>query len=220
MQRVNRKRFLQKISAVVLAAAMLLSVSVIAQGQGRQIQAANEESSALKAYKKFLSKSKVDVKQGTELEMDKVSFIVLDLNHDGISELILETSQQYGLACDHILFTYYNGKVKQVLNTDHGGLISYPKGRIFESTHTNRGNQFNQVLTISKGKCKVLATYKDDSAAVGDDKATIECKIGKKKVSRKKYKAYLKKITKGSKGKDLHSGFREVTDANVKKYVK
>ncbi len=221
-KKTHRKRILQDALAMLLAVAMLLPFSAAAPGQGAWAQAAGRQSGALKAYKKFLRKSQVDVKvsNSAKLKMDNASFLVTDVDHDGIPELVLETSQQFGMACDSILFTYHKGKVEQVLNTDHGGLIVYEQGNVFMRVHMNPGYSRQEIMTLSQGRAKVLAAYQDDSAAVGDQKATIKYTIGKKNVSRKRYQAYLQKLTNNSKRTDLQSGYHKVTSANIKKYVR
>lgn len=152
---------------------------------------AAKKKAAMKAYRKMLKKgvspSGIEFPHGTK-------FLLKDVNKDGIPELIVDTDFNSYLAAVDMVYTYYNGKIKEVAISDHGKTGIYQKGNVLMKCSGNIGRYTFSVYKIVKGKAKVLAVEKMDTA-----KPNSDYYIGGKKTTEKKYLAYVKKLTKGSK---------------------
>lgn len=78
---------------------------------------------AIKKYKKILQKND-----------DKLYFVVIDINNDGIPELLTYAS---GMGSYATLYYYYKGKIKEsVVSYD---FVYYKKGGIFQCYHRHQG---------------------------------------------------------------------------------
>lgn len=94
--------------------------------------------SALKAYQKFLKKYESHFvpeefawdKKNTENEKYCSSFAILDMNKDNIPELVTVHWNGYKNSEDHI-FTYVNGKIKEVTNKGGIEAVSTAGGNIY-----------------------------------------------------------------------------------------
>lgn len=164
-----------------------------------RVQAAGKKHAVLKAYKKKLRSASSNSNDG---------FFVYDLNHDGVPELVMRE------VSDMVVYTYYKNKVTKVDSFAGGEMMCYyPKGSIFISGRYLQGCMYESLYTIKKGKLKRVA-----SSACMDDGTGSEYYVGGKKTTRKKYKAYEKKMTKRSKANSWE--FYQVNSTNIKKYVK
>lgn len=174
---------------------------------------------ALKAYKKMLGKNSISIEDVGDCNLNEdISFAVKDLNHDGIPELIIDTETVYGMSCMDVVYTYYKGKISFVTKTNHGYAESYSKGTVFATGQMNHGYGTLSIYSIQKGKAKEMAYYIDDTASGADEIEGIVYYVADKKTTKKKYNAYVKKLTKGTKSSSIKC--HPLTKANIKKYVK
>lgn len=203
MERVSRKRILQYTLAVTLLAA-----SVVAPGQGEQVQVASKRSAALKAYMKVLGKSMIEVGKDS-FEKSRTSFAVKDISADGVPELILiNKGDSYG---DSVLSisTYHKGKIKNVFSDmwRDNPVYAYKKGGLFYIPG-RQGAEWKNYYKIKNGKLKSVAYYENDAGK-------ITCCIGKKNSSQSKFEKYIDKITKKSQAEKIT--LKKVTKKNIKK---
>jgi len=226
------RRLLSTVLAFSLAA---VSVCYLPAGTAGTAQAASKNAKAKKIYDKIL--------RGKVKGFDKVStahypgeFMLIDINRDGISELIYHT---YNASHPMIrVVAYVSGKPKLVFECrDDSGCVCYPKKHIFYHFYTHSGDWTETYYKFTGKKMKRIAEkYGSDyyNAAKGRKKTKKELKrymeskepfapykytIGKKTVSAKKYKAYVKKITSGSKGKSFYDNMHKNTKANRARYL-
>jgi len=190
MKKANKTRVLQKVLALalVLVTSALLSASVAPPKQGEQVQAASKKSAALKAYRKELSKKKSRIGYG-----QAAYFYVQDVDGDKIPELIMFFS-----ASSHVsLCTYKNGKVKSLVEAKYG-LDIYPKKHVVMWTYATGNNPCDYWYKISNGKAKLVAYKSKHLVDWSSQRYSEKYKINRKKVSKKKYNRYIKKIGKKS----------------------
>lgn len=153
----------------------------------------------LKAYRKKLSRC-----GGQD------SFFVYDLNHDGILELILRENYM-----DTAIYTFYKGKIVRAGSFSSAFMLNYyTKGSVFESGRLLGGVFYTTVYKISKGKIKTVAGKIETES----ENVKADCSIAGKKVTEKKYNAYINKLTKKSEHQSLEC--YAVNSSNVKKYLR
>lgn len=197
------KIFKKQIISLTLSIALIVSSICAAGIQVQYAQAATKKTMALKKYKSALKKKKIPVSGGDNYKLYKdTEFGIVDLNHDGVPELIVNY--------EHI-YTYYNGKITEVLLCSQG-ITAYKKGSVFMSESMHAGNGHFNFYSIVKGHGKMVA-----------NEALLEsgehyCYIGNKEVSKKKYNKYIKKLTK--KSETIEIPMYSLTNRNINKYVK
>lgn len=98
--------------------------------QGTDVQAASKKSQAVKAYKKFLSKSSIKWNDHKSIPAGKCQFALVYIDKDSVPELFVDGSSAGAQAYGHLdgaykLYTFRNGKVKKVC--DIVDMFSYYK---------------------------------------------------------------------------------------------
>lgn len=196
---------------VCLAISVLLVACVPVGMTSNTVQAAGKKAKAMKAYKKELKR--IEAKESTSNR----EFAIYDVNHDGMPELVTNFCKDSVLGA---LYTFTGKKVTEVsiVHLGHGGFCFYRKGKVFQTSGENFGHYGELYHSILKGKSKELASFTDDSGSLSKNAVGPEYKIGSKKVSKKKYNAYVKKLTKNSKIVNLK--YHKLTKANINKYCK
>ena len=191
---------------------LLSSIGAVADITGVQATVRAEE-----AYRNILLQSDITI-DGTVLQKDGTSFCVKDLNHDGISELLLiHNGTSYGDSF-MVIATYYKNEVRQLYNDMWREDIVkvYSKGSIFY-IQSQMTITFKDYYQIKKGKLKNVASYNSDSdfmnGGLGGGKP--EYILGTKKVTKEKFQSWIKEKTKGSSAKELK--FLLLTEENVNK---
>lgn len=199
------KKILKKIFFIIYIAAVLAIFTPLTA----QKACASSKKSALKAYGNALMNGELTVS-------DDTTFSVEDINHDGTPELILFSTNS-GLKR---LYTYYKGEIKSIISYSSSCYTKYyKKGCVFAVYRYYGEGRDQEDVThykIIKGKIKQTAYYYDD-ISTGTITPTIKYEIKDKEVSKKKYEAYVKKLTKGSKEKKLE--FHPIDDSNIEKYT-
>ena len=189
--------------------------------------------SALKAYQRFLKKyeshfvpeEEVWDKRNTENEKYCSSFAILDMNKDNIPELVTVHWNGYKDSEDHI-FTYVNGKIKEVTNKGGIKAVSTAGGNIYsyfcKQNHLHL-KYFNGLVgtedtAYSLSKNGKLSKYLFYSCVwineISSDSGQCEYLENGKKISSKRYERLYKKC-----GNEDYSYWKENTSKERKKIV-
>lgn len=203
-------------------------------GSSINVQASTAKwKNACKAYSAYLAKNKSRFKAGMD-EFEKNnkesykkvdSFLIVDLDKNGIPELVVKHPHSY--KSDFIyVYTYKTGKIVQIrdangkkgewaninISCQANGWYSVYKCKA-NHLHVNwSGGMFgyeNSIYTVSKGKLKLYAKEMEDN--IRNFKAY---EINGKSVSIQKYNALLKKCG------NTENGLKSNTKTNRKKYLK
>lgn len=200
---------------------VLVAGSVVLHRPDAQVTAASKKTAALKAYNKFLSKSKINW-GGTMYKSSSFRFKLKDLDGDKIPEL-LATCDDTCVADGYArIYTYRKGKVKEVLTAGHGSFTFYPSKHMVCFSGAKAGNYWTNWYRISNGKVKLLAEEKGMDRVVDTDSDDLEVVtnykyyVNKKKVTKAKYTKYVSKL----KGKEFKMTYMKNTKQNRKKYLK
>lgn len=208
----TKKQIIHTIVGLILAISSITIATPI-----QNLQAAGKKAEAINAYKSFLNQNKISVGDRGKCKLKKdIQFGIEDLNHDGVPELILNTESEFGESCIDVVYTYYNEEVSFVTYSNYGNVISYKRGSIFETDHVNRGNGYIAVYNIEDGTGEEIAHITDDTNDLGIEGVVYY--IGEKRVSRKKYHKYIKKLTKNSKYSNIE--MYSLTKHNINQYLK
>lgn len=184
---------------VMMVITILLAVGVFS---GTEVEAASKKQKALKAYAAYLENQYAD------------EFAVADINGDGVKELFTSTD----------MYIYKSGKVVHCLYRVDFRYSFYPsKNYIYYNQQYLWDGASGYYRLTKKGTIIQLAAHRrigdDDLAADGlCEKESHTYFIKEKKVSKKKYDAYVKKLKKGA--KELNLKYHKNTAKNRKKYLK
>ncbi|MCH5266689.1 MAG: hypothetical protein J1F02_12375 [Lachnospiraceae bacterium] len=205
--------------AMALLLVMVMAFGVVQAAQGAAVQAANasetESVKAKKAYKKYLSNNK----------KENSKFALLDINKDGVSELITTNDNGYHVG----IASYINGKVKTIGSGFSGSQEYYPDKHLYFSQTTHTGVDEYTYYKFTGKKLKVVARKYGDlgyNAVTGKRKPKGErgksfkpykYTVNRKKVSAKKYKAYVKELLSGAEKAELT--WYKNTSQNRNKYL-
>lgn len=197
LQRNNKDittRIKEKFS-LILVMSMLLSIGT-ALATPVSVNAVSKRTKAVRAYKKFLKQNKSYYKKFSLIYLDK----------DKIPELLV--SQDDAVVSTGI-YTYLNGKVKQVQVNDYLQLTYtnnkfkyYKKTGVFKYNFMSQGVWRGGCMKIVKGKMKAMVIWRTDYRVASPKKEYYKY-TGKKSVKIKKsaYEKAIKKMTKGKKPK-------------------
>lgn len=203
------KQLMRRIVTVFMV--MILSFGVVQTTQGISVQAAKNNKSknakVKKAYKKYLSNT-------VPYEKNKGKFALLDLNKDGVSEFIY-TPDGDGYHVD--IAAYVNGKAKSIGSGFSGIQKYYPNKHIYYSQTTHTGVDEYTYYKFTGKKLKVLAEKYGEINETGKSLKPYRYKVNGKKVSAKKYNAYVKKLLSGANNTKLK--WHKNTAKNRKKYL-
>ena len=168
------------------------------------------------AYKSFLNSSSIFDNDylGTN-NLANLEFAVIDINHDGIKELVVTGDNMYHAN----IYAYLGGKVTRIDSAFSGDYVYYKNKNLVFNSSAHTGYYPESYAVYKDGRMKVLANAEGKDVITGD---TYEIKydyyINGKQTTAKKYKAYVKKLTVGAvNGKlTLHKN----TASNRDKYTK
>ena len=200
-----------KAVAKVLKTILLCLVLVLVAFPGAQTQAASRKS-ALKAYKKFLEKKTIQVKLSSQsLKIKPEYFAVVKVNNDSIPELLVRSS------LTSYLFTYRNGKVKQISKNAIGTNVVrpsayYPTKSIFYLTGIGGVGATSadyMKVNIKNGKISYIA-----SCFHGMN--FTDYRISGKTVGKGDFKRYMAGQTKGISMKNTKYAKNNKTNRNNK----
>lgn len=193
------------ILSIVLSSSMGIGVIRI-KTDYKKVKAENKKIEALKAYKNELLKTKSKIGHGKA-----TSFFIKDVDGDKVPELIMyfsSSSQVY-------LCTYKNNHVQCLVEAKYG-LNIYNKNHIVMWSYETGDNPCDYWYKISKGKAKLVA-YKSQNIYwnSGVRYTNQYFEVNGKKVKKKEYDKYVKKI----KGKKLKYSMIKNTKENLNKYL-
>jgi hypothetical protein len=218
------------ISSIVLVS--MIFVLTTKGMQPMQVQATTKGADALKAYNKLLSKDTFNWDNGNvgaiknEIPSKNITFTTVDIDKDGIKELLLYT----GSANNHEyakIYTYTGGKVKCIYTGDR--MDVYSKNGLMSRESSGTGSFFLEYYKYSEGKLTQL-TYKEgtDTAeyipetsevirAKNDSVYYFVFKVKDKSVSYSAYSKYVNKLKKNN--KKLTLKYSNNTSSIRKKYL-
>ena len=159
-----------------------------------------------KAHKAFTSQLKKDKKRYCDSIRPKLKYAYADIDGDKVDELI--TVPGFGVVYQ-IIYYYKNGKIRNVASVGQGSFTKYyPKQKvIYVNKSGHMGSLCDYYLKYTNGKYKVVARagYYYGNRSYSEKPITTGYHVNNKAVSKKSYTAYIKKITKGEKGKTFKS---------------
>lgn len=188
-------KILKKVMLIVIVFALCITAAPI------QTQAASSKNKkAHKAYLKQIKKDKKKYRSGKE----KLKYAYKDLNGDGIDELI--TEPEYGY-CSQIIYTYKGGKVKKLVEVGQGEFMKYyKKNKVLYYYGGHGGSEYDEYYKLQNNKYKCVA-HKDVefdwNMETEEEIYTTSYYVKGKKVDKKVYTSYIKKLTKGDKAKSF-----------------
>ena len=185
------------------------------------VSAASKEQ-AFKAYKKFLSKKRIDW-DGDEYEpqiMKKLDFAIAYIDNNDIPELVIYNArgESHGVFGDGMVYTYRKGKLKK---SGALGCSLLRKVRYYEKIGIIKDYSFdnfcrNWCFYYKLKAGKVRSTGSETEYNYDDKRWEYTAKF--KKCSKKKYNKRVAVITKNMTGKKFK--WIKNTAANRKKYLK
>ena len=202
MKETNGKRNFMKKLMLMLCAAVVAISTVLGSG-ATEVQAASKAKKAMAAYAKFLADKS---EWGDRVESP--SFGLIDVNKDGIKELVVDDS---AFRCTN-LYGYCSGKVKMLGNSLVWGINFYPQKKIFCCVDFEDG-------IIDMSYCKYNGKKATEIAGYSAFEEKIY-KIKGKKVTKKKYDKYIKSLHLGKEISSAQINKHKNTAANRKKYLK
>lgn len=209
---MNRMKKSKKILSLILIAALMITGINI---KTVKTYAKDTNKKAITAYRKLLSKEKhkwrEDYSSAPDVNKTKnYKFACIDLNGDGIKELVVENPEACWADGSVKIFRYVKGKVKKVLLCH--GFEWYKKSKIILVNDAHTGAYWGTYYKIkNNGKIVKKAEYsgtddksykkqaKHKESFYGMTVYYTSYKINGKKTSYKKYKAALKKMLKAKK---------------------
>ena len=198
---------------IVLAVMLALLLAV-------PVGAASKTSKAKKAYRKLMNSKKVEwcgwgtTKYG---EKDGDKFALINIDKKGAPELVVTGDDMYHF---HI-YTYTKKKAKHLGGSSSGSVKFYPNKKLVYMTRIHSGcenawySKFNGKKLVTVAEAKGIGTFDP-----GTDNYIVKYKYYKngKKVTKKEYKVYVKKLMKNAKQKKIK--MRKATKSNYRKYLK
>lgn len=223
-----------KVLVIMMLTAVML-VGVCAPVSTLSIQAATtkkaQNAKAVKAYKKMLAKKKLTWGSGTADLTKNMKFAIVDVDNNGVKDLVLKNSLASYAAGYYRVYTYVNGKVK-LIDTINDKPVIYKNG-IIRIDYAHTGDYAKSYYTIKKQKLNlVLSMGGVDTEAnlpVAKDKAVkikmfgntvymYSFQINNDTCTYAQYKAQLKKLV-GSTTQIKYS-FKNNTSKNRTTYLK
>lgn len=217
-----RKMLKKIVSAVLVSAIMFTSLNIQSAGA----DAASKNKKAIAAYKKvLLKKSNNDWGKNP----DDYSFQCVDLNGDGVKEMVIYNSGANALSSMRI-YGFINNKAKVLKKCE--GISWYKKSKVLVFDRTWGGAYPITCYKLDKnGKLvEKASTEAVDSSLYESVKNKVKhkdkknglyyysYKINGKETSYKVYKKKFKQLTKG--GKESQFKLKKNTAANRSKYLK
>ena len=213
---MKKKTFLTALTMLILSAALLIPV--------QSTQAASAKSKAITAYKKFLSQKTIPWGNDayyTAVPAKNCSFSLIYIDNNSVPELVITNTQDIThIAGFGVIYTYRNGKMQLVQNTQLDGKFYYYKKKgIYASSYLSSGIVNYTYSKLSKGKATAKLS-KQTNTNFG--KTTTEYyKISSSKMTKltkSKFNKSLKNLV-GSKKRST-AKFYKNTKAKRTKYLK
>lgn len=122
MVKTREKRTIMKKVLLMLCTTVLLITTVLGSSV-TDVQAASKAKKAKQAYAKFL---KTDKAVQTDIDIDDLTFGLIDVNKDKVPELVVYDDGGYITT----VYGYCSGKVKDLIWGMNGGITFYPSRKI------------------------------------------------------------------------------------------
>ncbi len=217
---LSSKSVSKKVIFILMSLVLAVSVAAVLPSGSFEANAASKKSKAIKAYKSFLvkeRKKKETYMYNGEYTIEKFSLIYLDNN--SVPELVTAKGSNY------TVYTYKNGKVKKtdidnIYNLDEY-FSYYKKTGIYQRVGTGHSGWIPYSywkLSGTKSKSKLCKEVAMGSSSDPNDYPPGKYYKNPKRVSKKTFKAALKKLTKGRKLSTAK--FHKNSKSNRKKYCK
>ena len=165
-----------------------------------------------KLYQNYVSKNYTDI--------DSYEAALIYIDKDDVPELYIKSSESFMANDVCTIVTIKKNKVKTFDLSNQKMLYAPKKNRMY--CHCGAGTFIIEYLKISQiknGKEKVLWNAIIDQDPTYNNKVVYDYYINNKKVSTKKYKAYVKKTTKKYKWKDVEKELKpleQIIDTELK----
>lgn len=191
----------------------------------------SKNKAAMKSYAALLASEKKAKKVlgnnlYTQVSSSSCKFALIDLNKDGIKEMVMTSDGGYHAE----ILAYVKGKVKIVGNSfaSAGTDKYYPNKKIYYTAILHMGDviythyKFNgktmKAVAEKHGSDYInLKTGKPKKSSEMSTFAPYKYTVNGKKVSKKKYQSYVKKLLKGAKSQKLK--WHKNTKANRSRYL-
>ena len=211
MKMKNRKRGFFTVFTVVL----MCCIVCLLPGN---VQAASKATKAKKAYANFL------VKQEKEMTYQTLKFGLIDINKDGVPELVTTPDDWYHAD----IYAYVKGKVKNVGWAFSGECAFYPSRKVYYSHTCHTGtDEYHYYIFNGKKMKEVACKYGSDNinAVTGEPKQDNEWlnfepykyTVKGKVVTEEEYNQYTANLVKNAKKKK--PTMRKNTAKNRRKYL-
>lgn len=154
------KKTITRVFSIVLACTILTGINLpIQENVNVQASVKQQNKKAMKAYKKKLSAKKIAWGNGLYLDNSDSKFVKVDINGDGIKELIVESNAASHMDGYARIFTYKNGKVKSL---GHFTVINiYKNKKLIKDEYSNHGTSTIKYYQFYKsGKIKKVTNKK------------------------------------------------------------
>ena len=217
-----RKRLKKIVSAVLVLAIMFTSLNIQSAGA----DAASKNKKAIAAYKKVLLKKSNNDWAGNP---KNYNFQCVDLNGDGVKEMVLQSSD-VSAKSGMCIYAYVNNKAKLVDMCEWISWYKKSKVLVFDSTWGGaypityyKLNKNGKLVEKASSEAVDSSLYESVKNKVKhkdkkNDLYYYSCKINGKETSYKVYKKKFKQLTKG--GKESQFKLKKNTAANRSKYLK
>ncbi|MBQ9983760.1 MAG: hypothetical protein IJP29_04145 [Lachnospiraceae bacterium] len=217
---------------IVLAFVLVMTLVFVGSVQSTSYAASNraKNKKALAAYEKLLSKSTYKWSSMSSENVTKnFRFCVVDVNKDGVKDLLLTNDSACHASGYYKLLTYHKGKVKCILTGDNIGV--YKKRGVVYTTFAGTGSYSAYYYKIKNGKAIEKISFKaTDTKEMAKPKIKhiagkgaykmyyYSCVVNGKEVSYKTYKKKMKKLLKTAKESNLT--YYDNTAENRATYIK
>ena len=217
-----RKMLKKIVSAVLVSAIMFTSLNIQSAG----VDAASKNKKAIAAYKKVLLKKSNNDWAGNP---KNYNFQCVDLNGDGVKEMVLQSSD-VPVKSGMCIYAYVNNKAKLVDMCEWIGWYKKSKVLVVDSTWGGaypityyKLNKNGKLVEKASSEAVDLSLYESVKNKVKhkdkkNDLYYYSYTINGKETSYKTYKKKFKQLTKG--GKESQFKLKKNTAANRSKYLK
>lgn len=207
-KKTTSQSFISKFAKIGILLAVFAAVFMLGTTQA---QAASTKTKAIKAYNSLLSKKTLTWSKNLTVKTSKCKFALIYVDNNSVPELFVDASRA---GTNHVsgfqrLYTYQNGKVKEVMTVRDGFGYYRKKGVI--TSYTALHGEYLSHFKLASGKAKLQLrkeTYYTTEYYNGSEK----------KISKSTYQKILKKLIGSSKPTKIH--VKANTSANRKKYLK
>lgn len=226
----NIKQFAKIVCMCIVAILLIEMIPHSTMTAKAGAKTASKNKAAMKSYAALLASEKRAKKVVGKYLFTNVSssceFALIDLNKDGIKEIIMTSDGGYHTD----ILAYVSGKVKIVGGSYASGGYDkyYPNKHVYYTATIHMGNAIYTYYRFNGKTMKAVAekcgsdyvnmkTGKPKKSSARLTFAPYKYTVNGKKVSKKKYRSYVKKLLKGSKSQKLK--WHENTKANRSRYL-